>query len=186
MSLMKRIKLSRFILSCIFLTGYSAYTVYAIYYYTHFEDSRIGTVLLCLIGAALALSVFITIVSYRINMMDKPRPKLHRFIKMAKYTFQLVASAITIFLVISTVQNTSVFSLIMSAISVPFLVWSLFVNVLAELFDYTFRGFGKRVFEPQEVKNDEGETVDVRMLISNIDGTENTRAQMSKKKKPAE
>lgn len=96
MSLMKRIKLSRFVLSCIFLTGYAAYTVYAVYYYTRYEDSRIGTILLCLIGAALALSVVITIVSYRINMMDKPRPKLHRFIKMAKYTFQLIASAITI------------------------------------------------------------------------------------------
>ena len=185
MSLMKRIKLSRFILSCIFLTGYSAYTVYAVYYYTHFEDSRIGTVLLCLIGAALALSVFITIVSYRINMMDKPRPKLHRFIKMAKYTFQLIASAITIFLVISTVQNTNVFSIIMSFVSVPFLLWSLFVNVLAELFDHTFRGFGKKVYEPQELFNEEGERMDVRAVISNVDGAQNTRRQMSKKKKPS-
>lgn len=185
MSLMKRIKLSRFVLSCIFLTGYAAYTVYAVYYYTRYEDSRIGTILLCLIGAALALSVVITIVSYRINMMDKPRPKLHRFIKMAKYTFQLIASAITIFLVISTVQNTNVFSIIMSFVSVPFLLWSLFVNVLAELFDHTFRGFGKKVYEPQELCNEEGECVDVRAVISNVDGAQNTRRQMSKKKKPS-
>lgn len=185
MSLMKRIKLSRFVLSCIFLTGYAAYTVYAVYYYTRYEDSRIGTILLCLIGAALALSVVITIVSYRINMMDKPRPKLHRFIKMAKYTFQLIASAITIFLVISTVQNTNVFSIIMSFVSVSFLLWSLFVNVLAELFDHTFRGFGKKVYEPQELCNEEGERVDVRAVISNVDGAQNTRRQMSKKKKPS-
>ena len=183
MSFMKRVKISRFVLSCIFLLGYAAYTVYAVYYYTRYEDSKIGTILLCLIGAALALNIFITIVSYRINLMDKPRPKLHRFVKMTKYTFQLVASAITVFLVISTVQNTNVFSIIMSFVSVPFLLWSLFVNVLAELFDHTFRGFGKKVYEPQELCNEEGERVDVRAAISNVDGAQNTRRQMSKKKK---
>lgn len=183
MSLKKRIKVSRFILSCVFLTGYAAYTVYAIYYYRNYEDSRIGTILLCLIGAALALNIVITFVSYRINLMDKQRPKIHRFLKMTKYTFQLVASAITVFLVISTVQNTSVFSLIMSFISIPFLLWSLFVNVLAEIFDRLFRGFGKREFVQQEVKNEEGETVDVRALIVNLDAEQNVKMQMNPKKK---
>ena len=185
MSLKKRIKVSRFILSCIFLAGYAAYTVYAIYYYRNYEDSRIGTILLCLIGSALALNIIITFVSYRINLMDKPRPKIHRFLKMAKYTFQLVGSAITVFTVVSTVQNLNVFSLIMSMLSIPFLLWSLFVNVLAELFDHTFRGFGKKVYEPQELCNEEGERMDVRAVISNVDGAQNTRRQMSKKKKPS-
>lgn len=184
MSLAKRIKLSRFILSCIFLTGYSAYTVYAVYYYTRYEDSRIGTILLCLIGAALALSIFITIVSYRINLMDKARPKLHRFVKMTKYLFQLVASAITIFLVISTVQNTNVFSLIISSVSVPFLLWSFFVNVFAELLEHALGGFGKKVYVPQPVKDEDGKEVDVRTVIANIDGTANTVKQM-KKRQPA-
>lgn len=182
MSFMKRVKISRFVLSCIFLLGYAAYTVYAVYYYTRYEDSKIGTILLCLIGAALALNIFITIVSYRINLMDKPRPKLHRFVKMTKYTFQLVASAITVFLVISTVQNTNVFSLIMACVSIPFLIWSLFVNVFAELFDRFTAKFGKRLFEPPPVVNDEGETTDARTVISNIDGVQNVLRQMHKKR----
>ena len=189
MSFRKRIRLSRFILSCIFLAGYAAYTVYAVYYYTHYEESSLGIVLLCLVASALALNIVITIVSYRINLMEKPRPKLHRFIKMAQYTFQLVASAITIFLVISTVQNTSVFSLIMSSVSVPFLIWSFLVNVFAELFDYTVRtrGFGKRVFVPQTVTDEDSRPIDVRAAISNIDASANIRAQMGpKKKKPPE
>ena len=182
MSFMKRVKISRFVLSCIFLLGYAAYTVYAVYYYTRYEDSKIGTILLCLIGAALALNIFITIVSYRINLMDKPRPKLHRFVKMTKYTFQLVASAITVFLVISTVQNTNVLSLIMACVSIPFLIWSLYVNVFAELFDRFTAKFGKRHFEPQPVVNDEGETTDARTVISNIDGVQNVLRQMHKKR----
>ena len=159
MSLAKRIKLSRFILSCVFLTGYSAYTVYAVYYYTRYEDSRIGTILLCLIGAALALSIFITIVSYRINLMDKARPKLHRFVKMTKYLFQLV----------------------ISSVSVPFLLWSFFVNVFAELLEHALGGFGKKVYVPQPVKDEDGKEVDVRTVIANIDGTANTVKQMKKR-----
>ena len=142
---------------------------------------RIGAILLCLIGAALALSIFITIVSYRINLMDKARPKLHRFVKMTKYLFQLVASAITIFLVISTVQNTNVFSLIISSVSVPFLLWSFFVNVFAELLEHALGGFGKKVYVPQPAKNEDGEEIDVRTVIANIDGTANTVKQMKKR-----
>ena len=101
---------------------------------------------------------------------------------MAKYTFQLIASAITIFLVISTVQNTNVFSLIMACVSIPFLIWSLFVNVFAELFDRFTAKFGKRHFEPRPVVNDEGETTDARTVISNIDGVQNVLRQMHKKR----
>lgn len=181
MNVLRRIKLSRFILSCLFLTGYAAYTVYAVYYYRNYEDSRISTTLLCLVCAALALNIVITFVSYRINLKDKKRPKIHRFLKMAKYLCQLLASAITIALVFSAVENTSVFSLIMSAISVPFLIWSLFVNVIAELFDYTVRSFGKKEYFQPPLKNEDGETVDVRTVISNVDATQNVIRQMSKK-----
>lgn len=177
MSLKKRIKVSRFILSCIFLAGYAAYTVYAIYYYRNYEDSRIGTILLCLIGSALALNVIITFVSYRINLMDKPRPKIHRFLKMAKYTFQLVGSAITVFTVVSTVQNLNVFSLIMSMLSIPFLLWSLFVNVLAELFDRMRQKFGRRVYVAQEIKDGEGNALRVDDVIARVDAKENILRQ---------
>ena len=184
MNFSQRLRLSRFILSCVFLTGYTAYTVYAVYYYTRFEDSRIGGTLLGLIGAALALSVFITIVSYRINLMDKARPKLHRFVKMTKYLLQLIASAITIFLVISTVQNTSVFSLIMSAISIPFLIWSFFVNVFAELLEHALGGFGKKVYIRTPPVDEEGSPEDVRALIRSIDGHAHALEQMKKKQEP--
>ena len=86
------------------------------------------------------------------------------------------------FLVISTVQNTNVFSLIMACVSIPFLIWSLFVNVFAELFDRFTAKFGKRHFDPQPVVNDEGETTDARTVISNIDGVQNVLRQMHKKR----
>ena len=168
---MKRVKISRFVLSCIFLLGYAAYTVYAVYYYTRYEDSKIGTILLCLIGAALALNIFITIVSYRINLMDKPRPKLHRFIKMAKYLAQLASTAISLSLVLSAVHDTNVFSLIMAAVSVPFLIWGFFVNVIVEYFDRKFiRGFGKKVYIPAKPLDDEGNEIDMTRAIAEIDG----------------
>ena len=60
MNISKRLKLSRFILSCIFLSGYAAYTVYAIYYYRNYEDSRIGGILLCLTGGFLDAYTYVT------------------------------------------------------------------------------------------------------------------------------
>ena len=71
-------------MSCVFLTGYTAYTVYAVYYYRTFANA-LSIALLVLIAVAFALSATITFLSYRINLKDAPRPKLHRFIKMAKY-----------------------------------------------------------------------------------------------------
>ena len=81
MGIQGKIRKSRFILSCVFLTGYAAYTVYALYYYLRWK-SALGIVLLCLIGTALLLSATVTFISYRINLKNAPRPKLHRFIKM--------------------------------------------------------------------------------------------------------
>ena len=64
----------------IFLTGYTAYTVYAVYYYRTFANA-LSIVLLVLIGIAFGLSAFITFTSYRINLKDRPRPLVLRFIK---------------------------------------------------------------------------------------------------------
>lgn len=83
--------------------------------------------------------------SYRINLMDKPRPALLRFVKMTKYAAQLTCSLVSLGFVLSAVQNFNPFSLIMAVISIPFLIWSIFVNVLAEYFERKFaRGFGKK------------------------------------------
>ena len=170
MSLMKRIKLSRFVLSCIFLTGYAAYTVYAVYYSRTFTNA-LSITLLVLIAVAFALSATITFLSYRINLKDAPRPKLHRFIKMAKYLAQLASTAISLSLVLSAVHDTNVFSLIMAAVSVPFLIWGFFVNVIVEYFDRKFiRGFGKKVYIPAKPLDDEGNEIDMTRAIAEIDG----------------
>lgn len=176
-----KIKKSRFILSCVFLTGYTAYTVYAVYYYRTFGNA-LSIALLSLIVTSFVLSATITFLSYRINLKDAPRPKLHRFIKMAKYITQLASTAISLSLVISAVHDTNVFSLIMAAISIPFLLWGLFVNVIVEYFDRKFaKGFGKKVFIPSRPLDDEGNELDLTSAISKMDGTASIKKA---KKKP--
>lgn len=176
-----KIKKSRFILSCVFLTGYTAYTVYAVYYYRTFGNA-LSIALLSLIVTSFVLSATITFLSYRINLKDAPRPKLHRFIKMAKYITQLASTAISLSLVISAVHDTNVFSLIMAAISIPFLLWGLFVNVIVEYFDRKFaKGFGKKVFIPARPLDDEGNELDLTSAISKMDGTVSVKKT---KKKP--
>ena len=69
MSFSKRIRTSRFSLSCIFLTGYTAYTAYALYYYLTYR-STLGIVILCLIGAALAMDAVAVSMT---NGMTDPR-----------------------------------------------------------------------------------------------------------------
>lgn len=170
MSFKKKIKTSKFIFSLIFLIGYAAYSAYAVYYYLTYR-SALGIVLLCLIGVALALSVFVTFLSYRINLKNAPRPKLHRFIKMAKYFVQLVCSVTALGMVLSAVQNTNAFSLVMACISIPFLLWSLCVNLLAEYFERKFAaGFGKRVFVRVPAKDEEGNELDLEKTIAAVDG----------------
>ncbi len=180
MSFKRKIKKSRFVLSCIFLGGYALYTVYAVYYYRTFFNA-LGIVLLCLIAAALALSVLITFVSYRVNLMDKPRPALLRFVKMAKYAAQLVCSCVTLGLVLSAVQNFNPFSLVMAVISIPFLLWSIFVNILAEYFEKRFaRGFGKKRYIPVLPEDDDGNPVDVTRIIAGVNAAETIRKQQAK------
>ena len=65
---------------------------------------------------------------------------------MTKYFIQLVTSAISLGLVLSAVHEPSLFSLIIAAISIPFLLWGLLVNVLAEFVDHIFAGgFGRDI-----------------------------------------
>ena len=165
-----KIKKSRFILSCIFLTGYAAYTAYALYYYLKF-GTVLGILLLCLIGVALALSAVVTFLSYRINLKDAPRPKLHRFIKIAKYSIQLLCSAISLGFILSAVHTANLFSLIMVCVSFPFLLWSIFVNLVVEFFEHKFAGgFGKQFYLPRR-KDDDGNEIDMREVIRNVDAT---------------
>ena len=84
LSLRRKIKRSKFVLSLLGFVGYALYTLYAVYYYLSSENA-LGIVLLCLIGVAFSLSVALILISYRVNMMEKPRPALLRFMKMAKY-----------------------------------------------------------------------------------------------------
>ena len=154
-----KIRKSRFILSCIFLTGYTAYTVYALYYYLT-ERSALGIVLL-----------IITFASYRINLKNKPRPKLHRFIKMAKYFVQIICSAISIGFVLSAVHSETTFSLIMAIVSLPFLVWSLFVNVIVEVYERKIsKAFQRRKFIAVVPRDSVGEPIDVDRAIAEADG----------------
>ena len=178
MSLQSTLKKSRFIISCIFLTGYTAYTVYAVYYYRTFANA-LSIVLLALIIASIVLSALITFISYRINLKDAPRPTLHRFIKMAKYLLQLLSSGISLSLVLSAVQNLSWFSLLIAAISIPFLLWGLFVNVLTEYIDHKFRiGLGKRYFVPTTPLDRNGKPIDLTAVIARVDGVKAAKEMM--------
>ena len=168
-------------ISCVFLTGYTAYTVYAVYYYRTFANA-LSIALLVLIGVAFGLSAFITFTSYRINLKDRPRPLALRFIKMTKYFIQLVTSAISLALVLSAVHEPSLFSLIIAAISIPFLLWGLLVNVLAEFIDHIFaNGFGRRYFVPSIPLDANGRPIDITAAIAQVDGAARYRKLMEQK-----
>ena len=170
MGFKNKIRKSRFVLSCIFLTGYAAYAVYALYYYLNWH-SALGVVLLCLIGTALLLSATVTFISYRINLKNAPRPKLHRFIKMAKYAVQLICSGISVGFVLSAVHSETTFSLVMAIVSVPFLLWSLFVNVIAEFYDRKISPtLARRRYVPMTPRSDTGEEIDLDRAIAGADG----------------
>ena len=173
MSFQLNIRRSRFILSCIFLT----YTVYALYYYLT-SRSPLGIALLSLIGTAFLLSLFITFVSYRINLKNKPRPKLHRFIKMAKYFVQIICSAISIGFIFSAVHTETTFSLVMAIVSLPFLLWSLFVNVIVELYERKIsKAIQRKKFVAVVPRDSMGEPIDVDRAIAEADGLRDFKAE---------
>lgn len=179
MSLRSTLNISRFVISCLFLTGYTAYTVYAVYYYRTFGNA-LSIVLLALIVASFVLSALITFISYRINLKGAPRPTAHRFIKMAKYLLQLLCSGLSLSLVLSAVHNLNWFSLLVAAISIPFLLWGLFVNVLTEYIDHKFRiGLGKRYFVPTVPRDRHGNPVDLTEVIARVDGVKAAKEMMA-------
>ena len=131
MDLKKKIRISKFFISLGFSVGYAAYFAYSLYYYLTYR-SGLGIALLCLIALALALSIVVTAVSYRINLKGARRPRAHRFVKIAKYSVQLLCSGLALAIVLSAVRNANAFSVIMACISIPFLLLSVCVNILAE------------------------------------------------------
>ena len=166
MSFRKKIRRSKFLFSLAFCLGYAAYFAYALYFYLTYRTA-LGIALLCMIAVALALSVAVTAVSYRVNLRGAKKPRVHRFIKMAKYSVQLLCSGFTLALVLSAVYAANVFSVVMACISIPFLLFSLCVNVLAEYLSRKLaRGFGRRVFVPAEPKDGEGEPLDLDAAIA--------------------
>ena len=185
MSLKRKIKTSRFILTCIFFSGYAAYAVYAVYYYRAMQNF-FSLLLLCLIAVVVAISIFIMFVSYRINLMDKPRPALLRFVKMTKYAAQLLRSLISIGLVLTAVQNLNVFSLIIAAMSIPFLLWNIFVNVVAEFFERKFaKWFGKKCYVPVSKTDSDGNPIDMTEVIAHVDGASRLKKQQERAQKRA-
>lgn len=181
MNFKQKLKRSRFWISLLFFAGYAAYAVYAVMYYRTFRNA-LSIVLLTLIAATFVLTATVTFVSYRINLKDAPRPKLHRFLKMAKYAVQLLASGISVVLVLSAVHNTNVFSLIVAVISVPSLLLGLFINILAEYFERKFGGrFGKRVFVPSVPTDENGNALDMDKIISEADGLRAAKAKARKR-----
>ena len=166
MSFRKKLRKSKFIFSLAFSVGYAAYFAYALYFYLTYRTA-LGIALLCLIAVALALSITVTAVSYRVNLKGAKRPRVHRFIKIAKYSVQLLCSGFALALVLSAVYTANAFSVVMACISIPFLLLSLCVNVLAEYLQRKFAdGYGKRVFVPVAPKDEEGETLDLDEAIA--------------------
>ena len=104
MGLKQKIKKSKFTLSFIGFAGYALYTAYAVYYYLS-AGTALGIALLCLIAVAFSLSVALVFISYRVNLMDKPRPALLRFMKMAKYAVQLLCSLTSLGMILTAVQS---------------------------------------------------------------------------------
>ena len=166
MSFRKKLRKSKFIVSLAFSAGYAVYFAYSLYFYLTYRTA-LGIVLLCLIAVALSLSITVTAVNYRVNLKGAKKPRVHRFIKMAKYSVQLLCSGFALALVLSAVYTANIFSVVMACISIPFLFMSLCVNVLAEYLQRKFAdGYGKRVFVPVAPQNEEGEPIDLDAAIA--------------------
>ena len=93
----------------------------------------------------------------------------------------MVTSAISLGLVLSAVHEPSLFSLIIAAISIPFLLWGLLVNVLAEFVDRIFAGgFGRRYFVPTLPRDANGNIIDLTEVIAKVDGAARQRKELAK------
>lgn len=182
MRLRLHIKKTKFAFSCIMLFGYAAYTAYALYYFLAFKDP-LGIALLALVGATLALTAVITFISYRVNLKDRPRPRIQRLIVIIKLTTQLAATALTVIFFITAAHQQAALPWIVSGISAAILLLSLSVNVLAALFRRKFpNGFGKKNFVRGALYDSDGEEADVTKIIAAVtpaharSGTETARS----------
>lgn len=182
MRLRLHIKKTKFAFSCIMLFGYAAYTAYALYYFLAFEGP-LGIALLALVGATLALTAVITFISYRVNLKDRPRPRIQRLIVIIKLTTQLAATALTVIFFITAAHQQAALPWIVSGISAAILLLNLSVNVLAALFRRKFpNGFGKKNFVRGALYDSDGEEADVTKIIAAVtpahakSGTETARS----------
>ena len=164
----RHIKKTKFAFSCIVLFGYAAYTAYALYYFLAFE-SPLGIALLALVGATLALTAVITFISYRVNLKDRPRPRIQRLIKIVKLTIQLAATALTVIFFVTAARQHSALPWIVSGISAAILLRSLSVNVIAAAIARKYpEGIGRKTFVRGTLLDGDGEEADVAKIIAAV------------------
>ena len=164
----RHIKKTKFAFSCIVLFGYAAYTAYALYYFLAFE-SPLGIALLALVGATLALTAVITFISYRVNLKDRPRPRIQRLIKIVKLTIQLAATALTVIFFVTAARQHSALPWIVSGISAAILLLSLSVNVIAAAIARKYpEGIGRKTFVRGTLLDGDGEEADVAKIIAAV------------------
>ena len=164
MNIKKQIKKSKFILACVYLFFYAVYTTYAAIYYARYKTT-LGVLLIVCISTALLLTVFTTILSYRVNLLEEKPLSFQYLIKIAKYTAQLLASLTTVAMVFSAVQNTNAFSIIFAIASIPVLLFGILINVIANGIEKLLKKFGKKHFIPQPLLDSEGNEI----LLEDID-----------------
>lgn len=172
----RHIKKTKFAFSCIMLFGYAAYTAYALYYFLAFE-TPLSIALLSLVGATLLLTAVITFISYRVNLKDRPRPRIQRLIKIAKLVTQLAATALTVIFFITAARQQSALPWIVSGISAAILLLSLSVNVVAAVIARRHpEGIGRKRFERGVLLNSDGEEEDLSKMIAAVHPAESAPA----------
>lgn len=164
----RRIGKLKFALSCAVLIGYAAYTAYALYYYLAFA-TPLGTALLALVGATLALTATVTVISYRVNLRGKPRPRARRLIMIGKLTLQLAATALTVIFFITAARLQEPLPWVISGISAATVLIALAANIGAEIVARKFPdGIGKKVFLPGRLQDEDGEEADISRIIAAV------------------
>ncbi len=162
---------AKFAFSCIVLVGYAGYAAYALYYFLSFQ-TPLGTALLALVGAVLALTAAITFISYRVNLRGKPRPRWQRLLRIAKLTLQLAATALTVVFFVSAAHQQAALPWIVAGISAAITSMCLAVNIAAEVLARKYpQGLGKKRFVRGTLPDADGKQADIAQIVANI-GTE--------------
>ncbi len=174
MSFKRKIKKSKFTITCVYFALYALYAAYAIIYYARYKTA-LGVLLIISITATLIFTAATTFLSYRINLLDEKHSNLSYLIKIAKHTSQLLTSITTIAMVFSAVQNTNVFSLIFAIASIPTLTLGILINVIANRIEKKIKnGIGRVRFIPKPLLDDEGN--EISLLDLNLKQEENSPA----------